>query len=152
MKSCTFIGHRDSSINLYDKLYCEIEKMIVRENVKNFYVGTNGNFDKIVYNILSKLKDKYKIQINVVLAYLNLKKENIYFDINETIFPDILEKTPLRFAINKRNEYMIKKSQYIICCVDNTFTNSYKYVEMALKNNLRIINIGSCEIKKTLSG
>ena len=126
--------------------------MITVENVKKFYVGTNGNFDKMVYRILKVLENEYQIEVNVVLAYLNFKTENVYFDIADTIFPDILEKTPFRFAINRRNEYMIKNSHYIICCVDNTLTNSYKYIEIALRNKLKIINIGSLDIKKTLSG
>ena len=67
----------------------------------------------------------------------------MYFDIDKTIFPDVLEKTPFRYAINKRNEYMIKKSDYIVCFVNNTFSNSYNYLRVAMKNNLEIINIGN---------
>ncbi|MBQ4119988.1 MAG: hypothetical protein IJD45_06320 [Clostridia bacterium] len=143
MKWCTFIGHKDCPVEIFDKLYYEIEKLILKENVRIFYVGTNGNFDKMIYQVLEKLESKYNITIYVVLAYLNMKKKNIYFNINKTIFPNTLEKTPLRYAINKRNEYMIKKSDYIICFVKNTFSNSYNYLQVAMKNNLEIINLGS---------
>ena len=128
---------------MFDKLYYEIEKLILKENVRVFYVGTNGNFDRMVYQVLEKLESKHTITIHVVLAYLNIKKDNMYFDIDKTIFPDVLEKTPFRYAINKRNEYMIKKSDYIICFVKNTFSNSYNYLQVAMKNNLEIINLGS---------
>ena len=142
MKCCTFIGHKDCPVEMFDKLYYEIEKLILKENVRVFYVGTNGNFDRMVYQVLEKLESKHTITIHVVLAYLNIKKDNMYFDIDKTIFPDVLEKTPFRYAINKRNEYMIKKSDYIICFVNNTFSNSYNYLRVAMKNNLEIINIG----------
>lgn len=146
MRSCTFIGHKNCSAQVYERLRREIEKMIIEEMVETFYVGTHGNFDRMVYQVLTELEKEYKINVFVVLAYLNMKKENIYYDMSKTIFPDVLEKTPLRYAINKRNEYMIKKSQYLICCVDNTFSNSYTYVERALKHKLTIINIGNYNI------
>ncbi len=146
MNSCTFIGHRNCSLEIYNQLYQTIEKLVVEEDVSTFYVGTHGNFDKFVYQVLVELEKKYTIKVFVVLAYLNGKKENIYYDMNKTIFPDILERTPLRYAINKRNEFMIKNSQYMICCVDNTFSNSYEYVKLALKNKLVVINIGTYKV------
>lgn len=142
-KACTFIGHKDCCENIYDDLYIAIEKLIVEDDVLTFYVGTHGSFDKLVYRVLIQLEKKYKIKVIVVLAYMNIRKENIYYDIKKTIFPDVLETTPLRFAINKRNDFMIKNSQYMICYVNNTFSNSYKYIITALKKNLKIINLGN---------
>ncbi len=146
MNSCTFIGHRNCSSQICNQLWQTIEKLVIEESVSVFYVGTHGNFDKFAYQVLVELEKKYEIKVFVVLAYLNGKKENIYYDTNKTIFPDVLEKTSFRYAINKRNEFMIKNSQYMICYVDNTFSNSYDYVKLALKNKLKIINIGTYKV------
>jgi len=146
-KACTFIGHKDCCENIYDDLYITIEKLIIQDDVLTFYVGTHGSFDRLVYRVLTELEKKYKIKVIVVLAYINTRKENIYYDIRKTVFPDALEKTPLRFAINKRNEFMINNSQYMICYVNNSFSHSYKYVKFALRKKLKIINLGNNKVE-----
>lgn len=99
----------------------------------------------MVYEALCELEKCYNIEIIVVLAYLNMNKE-VYFDMNKTLFPEVLEKTPMKYAISVRNKYMIKNSQYMICGIDNTFSNSYNFVEYALKRDLKIINVGTYKI------
>ena len=145
MRSCTFIGHRDCTDEIKSKLYTAIENLIVKEQVKCFYVGTSGNFDRYVYNILIKLQSEYDIRVYVVLAYL--KNKDCYYNMSETVFPSVLEKVPMRYAINKRNIFMIEQSQYMVCYLNHTFSNTYKYVKKALSRKLNIINIGECRIE-----
>ena len=147
MFACTFIGHKDFPENLYQNLYNEIENLIVFDCVNVFYVGTNGAFDRAVYRVLSELKKKYEIKINVALAHLNQKSTNFYKS-EETFFPNVLERTPFKYAINKRNIFMIKQSQYMICYLNNTFSNSSTFVKSAKSRKLKIVNIGSFDISK----
>ena len=121
VKSCTFIGHKDCSDIIEQELYRSVDYLITEKGVRNFYVGTQGNFDYLAYKVLVSLKNKYKIEIFVVLAYLNI--ERTYFNEKYTVFPEVLEVTPKRFAIAKRNKFMIDKSNYLICYVNNHFTN-----------------------------
>ena len=109
--------------------------------MKTFYVGTNGNFDRLVYNILIELRCIYDIKINVVLAYLN-KNDTAYYDENLTIFPSVLEMTPPKYSILKRNEYMLDNSGFLICYINNSFTNSYSIAKKALRMNIKVINLG----------
>lgn len=141
MYSCTFIGHRNCPESIKNKLFLKIEDLVTTQNVDTFYVGTHGNFDRFVYETLIEIEKKHKIKIFVVLAYLNQKSDYIYYDNEKTIFPDCLTKTPLRFAINKRNHYMIDKSNFLICFLKNRFSNTYSFVEYAIKNNVNIINL-----------
>lgn len=145
MPSCTFIGHRDCPEKIKSSLRNVIEELIIKENVDTFYVGTQGKFDCFVYEVLCDLEREYNIKVIVVLAYLESRET--YYDSNKTIFPHILESTPKRYAINKRNQYMIKKSQYIICYVNNTFSNAFAFLDFASKHSLNIINLG--EYKKS---
>ncbi len=146
MNSCTFIGHKDCFDDIIHNLQISIDNLIIHNDVDTFYVWTNGNFDRLVYNLLIKLSIRYKIKIFVVLAYLG-KSENYHYDPRFTLFPDILEKTPLKYAILKRNEYMLDKSQFLICYVNNTFSNSYSFVKKALCKKITIINLGSLLLK-----
>ena len=146
MNACTFIGHRSCPKNIKEKLFLEIENLIINKNVDTFFVGTHGSFDKYVYETLSELEKKYKIEIKVVLSYLNIKKDSTYYDTEKTIFPDCLAKTPPRFAISKSNNYMLKNSNYLISYLNSPFSNTITFVEEAIKQKLLIINLGSFSI------
>lgn len=148
MYACTFLGHRDCSKDIKEKLIFEIENLIVNEKVNAFYMGTQGGFDRLVYECLCELEEKYEIKTLVVLAYLNREDDLTYYDTEKTIFPDCLTKTPPRFAISKRNDYMLKKSDYLICYLDNKFSNTYELVLKAIKRNKKIINLGRLTINE----
>jgi len=146
MLCCTFIGHRFCERLNKKRLRYEIENLI-KKSVTTFFVGTQGAFDKIVYEVLSELENEYEINIIVVLAYLN-RNRHVYYDIEKSIFPDCLTKTPVRFAISRRNDYMLKNSQYVICYLDDPFSNTANFVIKAKRQNKRIINIGDFEISR----
>ena len=145
LRCCTFIGHRDCSQEVEKLLCVVIENLITKEDVNEFYVGTNGNFDYYVYRVLLQLKKQYDIKINVVISYLNNKKNSCY-DYNETIYPVGLERIPKRFAIKKSNEFMIKNSEYLVCYVNNTYSNAYKFLIYAKNKKLNIINLCDQEL------
>lgn len=149
MYSCTFIGHRNCPREIKELLYNTIKNLIVEKNVTSFYVGTQGGFDKLVYEVLCDLETKHKIKVFVVLAYLERVSKDEYYDIEKTVFPEELANVPLRFAIRRRNSYMINQSDYIVTFLNTTFTNTYKNIEEAVKKNKTIINLGSLDITKT---
>ncbi|MBQ3550412.1 MAG: hypothetical protein IJA41_05485 [Clostridia bacterium] len=142
MKICTFIGHGDCEERNIPKLRNTIEELILRKGVDVFYVGTHGNFDRFIYNVLCELEKQYQIKINVVLAYLNTEND-VDYETAKTMFPDVLENTPARFAIVKRNNYMIDKADYVVCYVNNSFSNSYSFAKRAIKKNKKLINLGT---------
>lgn len=148
MHACTFIGHRECPESVKPILYKELENLIVNCNVRNFYVGTHGDFDRIVYETLCKLEKVYSIKISVVLAYLSSLNKQTYYDVTKTIYPDVLAKTPFKFAISKRNDFMIRQSQYMICYVNYTNSNASKFVKTAVKRNLKVKNLGSFDLKE----
>ncbi len=149
MYACAFLGHRNCPKNIKEKLFLEIEYLIVNEKVDTFYVGTQGEFDRLVYETLCELDKKHKIKTIVVLAYLGRKDEYIDYDTQKTVFPDCVAKSPPRFAINKRNHYMIQNADYLICFLDNPYSNTYTFVQTAAKRKMKIINLGSFLIEKT---
>ena len=46
-KSCFFIGHREANESLLPRLESEIDRLVIEENVRYFYVGGYGGFDQI---------------------------------------------------------------------------------------------------------
>ena len=123
MKSCTFIGHGECHDGIIPKLLQTVEQLITQRSFDTFYVGTHGNFDRFAYHVLCQLENQYNIKVNVVLAYLT-NNHNDFYNSNKTIFPSILENTPPRYAIVKRNNYMLDKRK--IHCLLFHFLLSYQ--------------------------
>ena len=107
-RTCCFFEHREVTHDIRQKLTETIENLIIAEKVDNFYVGNQGQFDIMVYTVLSELKSKYPhIKYTVVLAYMHDRQTAEKYG-NNTLYPDGLEFVPKRFAISRRNEWMIK--------------------------------------------
>ncbi len=132
-KSCCFLGHSRIYDEIKVPLQNTIEKLITEEEVTHFYVGTQGGFDKLVYRVLCEIEEKHTVHIVVVLAYLKRTQQNPYYDSQKTIFPDALTKTPFRFAIHKRNSYMIENSNYVITYINTPFSRAYGNIEETVK-------------------
>ena len=143
MESCCFIGHRNCPDNLKELLLSTIETLIIEKQVYRFYVGTQGAFDHLVYEALCTLEKKYPIELFVVLPYLNRPDAYPYYNMEKTIFPDVLTKTPARFAIRKRNSFMINQSNYMITYINTPYSNAYPNLEEALKKKKHVINLGT---------
>ncbi len=141
---CTFFGHREvgNSDEVAKRLYNTISDLIVKRGVKVFYVGNNGSFDRIVLETLRKLSKIYEIEYTVVLAYLNLNKEYCDYEVWETVYPENMEKTPPRFAIDKRNRWMIEKSDIAITYINSHIGGAAKYAELCEKKRIEIIGLG----------
>ena len=136
---CTFIGHRDTPNSLMESIRKAIIELI-NNGIKDFYVGNNGSFDFLVQTALAEIsKTNSAINCRIVLSCIN--EVAISGNQELTVFPEELSSVPKRFAISKRNEYLLKKSSVIICCVNNTFSNSYKYMEKARRKGLTVIRI-----------
>ena len=138
-KTCCFFGHREVTHNIRDKLTSIIEKLITEDGVIDFYVGNQGQFDWMVYSVLKELKAKYpQIRYTVVLAYMPDEHiKELYGE--DTLFPDGLESVPKKFAISKRNDWMIRQSGVVVCYVHKITGGAAKFREKAEKKGLKIL-------------
>ena len=140
-KTCCFFGHREVTHNIREKLTAIITKLITEENVTEFYVGNQGQFDSMVYSVLKELKAKYpQIRYTVVLAYMPDEHIKEVYGEN-TLFPDGMESVPKKFAISKRNDWMIQQSRFAVCYVHKITGGAAKFREKAEKKELRIIEV-----------
>ena len=139
--TCTFFGHRRVPKEIEPTLRSTLIDLIENHDVKLFYVGNNGEFDEMVLRQLRDLSKTYPITYHVVLAYM--PKEQREFDTtdySETILPDEIETVPKRFAIDYRNRWMIRQSEYVVTYVTNTIgSGAAKYKHLAEKGNQTVI-------------
>ena len=69
-KSCFFIGYREADERLLPRLELVIDRLISEENVRYFYVGGYGGFDRIAAAAVKRAKQKYPdITLMLVLPY-----------------------------------------------------------------------------------
>ena len=140
-KTCCFFGHREVTHNIRDRLTAIIEKLVTEDGVTDFCVGNQGQFDNMVYSVLKELKAKYpQIRYTVVLAYMPDEHiKEVYGE--DTLFPDGMESAPRRFAISKRNDWMIQHSSFAICYVYKITGGAAKFREKAEKKGLQVVNV-----------
>ena len=139
MKSCTFFGHKICQSDLLPKLENVLEHLICTEKVMRFYVGNTGEFDSIVLTALKQLKKRFPISIYVVLAYM--PKVAVEY----AVLPEGIEAVPPRFAIDYRNNYMLKQSDVVVCYVITSAGGAAKFCRKAVKQNKRVINLAKAE-------
>ena len=141
IRTACFFGHRDVTHDIRAKLQFIIEQLITEKQIYNFYVGHQGQFDSMVRSVLKELKVKYPhIRYTVVLAYMPDEHiKEVYGE--DTLYPDGLETVPRRFAISKRNDWMIQHSGYAVCYVHKITGGAVKFREKARKKGLLVIGI-----------
>ena len=142
MSACTFCGHSDAGEEILPVLKDAISGMITG-GVDCFYVGRNGNFDRMALLLLREFKGQYpNISYYVVLSYMPGKKEAyIFYEDTETLYPDDLEGVPLRYGIAHRNRWMVEHSQHIIAYVTHGWGGTAATLKAAQNRKLQIKQI-----------
>ena len=143
MKSCFFIGHREADDGLLAKLQSAVERLIVEEQVRYFYVGGYGGYDSIAASAVKRLKKQYpQIVLMLVLPYHPAERPiETPPGFDGTYYPEGLEKVPRRFAITKANEIMVRQSDWLVAYVRHGASNSRKIYEYAQRQGVSCINI-----------
>ena len=150
-KSCFFMGHREANERLLPRLELTIERLIVEENVRYFYVGGHGGFDRIAGATVKRVKQKYPdITLMLVLPYHPAERAVPTPDgFNGTYHPEGLENTPRRYAIARTNQIMVNTFDWLVCYVRHGASNSRNLLEYAQRREekglIQIINIGESE-------
>lgn len=143
MSTCTFFGHRECPESVKPKLKEVLVDLITNHDVRRFYVGNQGQFDAYVRSVLRELKTEYpQIDYTVVLAYMPSKKDE-HTDLSDTLLPEEIASTPPRYAIDRRNKWMLKHSDYVVTYITHPSGGAAKYAEMAKAQRKTVINLTS---------
>lgn len=147
-KICCFAGHRDIyDDSIKDKIKEILITLIEKENVKTFWVGNYGAFDRYSASVVRELKKVYSgITLELVIPYLtkemNEHKEFYYKEYDDILMADIPPSTPAKFRIIKANQYMIESSAYLICYITHSWGGAAQTLEYAKrKNHIKIFNL-----------
>jgi len=134
----TFCGHKEVSDQNAVKAWLHtVCADLISEGAIEFYLGGYGGFDHLCASVLRDLKKTHaEIRLILVLPYLN---SNILTDgYDETLYPP-LENVPLRFAISRRNEWMVQESDAVVAYVTHGWGGAAKTLEHARRKKKRIL-------------
>ena len=142
----TFCGH--SNFLFSDEEKEKLKQLLIKEIRKNptckFYLGGYGDFDSLCLRTLRELKTDFPdIELLFITPYLDknyskLELAKYYYD--DVIFPPI-ENVPRKFAILKRNEWMVDSADLVIAYVKYSWGGAAKTLEYAKRKKVPIINI-----------
>ena len=142
----TFCGH--SNFSFSDTTKNELKNLLIENIRKNptckFYLGGYGDFDSLCLRTLRELKTDFPdIELLFITPYLDnnyskLELAKYYYD--DIIFPPI-ENVPHKFAILKRNEWMVDSADLVIAYVKYSWGGAAKTLEYAKRKKVPIINI-----------
>lgn len=131
MSACTFFGHRDCPDTIKPALRRALSDLIENAHVDTFYVGNQGSFDRIVRSVLRELSNQYPhIRYAVVLAYLP-EQAPYEEDFSDTMFPEGLEAVHPKYAISRRNQWMLDHSTYVVTYITHSWGGAARFVEKA---------------------
>lgn len=136
MPACTFFGHRDCPASIRPALRAAVIELIEKKGVTEFYVGSQGGFDRMVQSVLRELQRSYPaIRCTIVLAYLPRQPEQSGL---ETLLPEGIERAPKRFAISWRNRWMLDRSDHVIAYVTRSWGGAAQFAELAKKRGKQV--------------
>ena len=137
---CTFFGHRDTPSNVEPVLQSLLIDLIENRGATTFYVGNNGNFDLLAGKQLELLKHKYP-HIDYFVVVSSISPKNNTFTHENLLFPDILENTPPKYAISKRNNRMLNQADYVVTYVKYISGGAYKIKKTALNKKKTVFEL-----------
>lgn len=140
-KVCAFFGHREIWSDISEPLEQAVRAAIA-DGSTEFWVGGYGAFDAQAAQSVRRLKKDFpEITLHLILAYLPTKNDALADSYDSSIYPEGLEFVPKRFAISKRNQWIVNNCDMVIAYVRNTYGGAYTALQSAKRKERYIINI-----------
>ena len=136
----TFCGHKDvaKEAQVKEKLEAVIASLI-EEGATEFYLGGYGSFDSMAAKTVREMKKTHpEVQGILVIPYMDRDYNKDLYD--GSVYPPI-ENAPLRFAISKRNEWMVDQADVVVAYVTHDWGGANTTLEYAKRKKKRIISV-----------
>ena len=130
----TFCGHSKLyKTDSFSKWLDVILPSLIEGGAGTFYLGGYGAFDGLAAAAVKKQKKTYPhIELILVLAYLDRDIDTSYYD--DSTYPP-LERVPRRYAIRRRNEWMVSASDVVVSGVTHSWGGAARTLEFAQRKN-----------------
>ena len=133
MKSCFFIGHRETPITVLPELEITVEQHIVQYGVRIFYVGNYGAFDRLAAQAVLRAKVRHPdVALILLLPYHPAERSvKLPNGFDGTYYPVGMERVPRRAAIVQANRRTVERVDYLIAYAWHPASNARNLLEYA---------------------
>ncbi len=142
----SFCGHADYLESNEDEIrLLEVLEKLIQDNQVEFFLGGYGGFDAFAYRCAKKYQQLHSsARLVFVTPYFDEwfqnKIDTLCKQYDQIVYPE-LEKVPKKFAILKRNEWMVERCDCLICYVNRHFGGAYKTLLYAYKHKKTYENL-----------
>ncbi len=162
--TCCFTGHRDLNIQTLKAAESELKRLIAllaSHRVRTFITGGALGFDTLAAASVINLRRTAYPDIRLVLALPCPEQANRWSAANRALYRDLRENADEVCMVSqqyspgcmqKRNQYMIDRSSYLISYVARPSGGSFATLQYAQKQGLHIQNLApnAVQIEKYL--
>ena len=142
----TFFGHGDRTADagLQDRLTTLLRSVLLENPDCLFYLGDYGFFDRLCNTVLRSLQVEFPACRRIFVTpyrdedYLSHRGVDLY----DEVLVSSVDLRYKRFAISRRNEWMVLKADLVIAYIDGHYSRAYPFYEYALRKGKRTINLG----------
>lgn len=146
-----FFGHRDVMVtgSLEHKLE-EVVQHLILDGYREFWCCDQGNFDWVSRIVMRRMKKRYPdISLCCLCAYnpnrYSKLKQDFWFEDFDFIYPAEAAYGPQKFAILRRNKYIVEHADVFVCYVTRQSGGAYRALNLARQKGKRIFNLAeSC--------
>lgn len=112
---------------------------LIAEGANEFYLGGYGEFDSMAARAVRDAKAEHpEITSTLVIPYMDREFNDDCYD--GSVYPP-LESVPRKFAISKRNEWMIDQADVVVSYVKYGWGGAATTLKYAERKKKRIISV-----------
>ncbi len=148
----TFCGHSQYNQTKADeeKILSLLEKLI-GDTSAEIFLGGYGSFDMFARSCASRFQSQHpNTKLILVTPYLTEEYQKNHLQDQKELYDSIvyppIENVPLRFAILRRNQWMVEQADFVIAFITHTFGGAYKTYSYAKKKKKTVYNISDTDL------
>jgi len=137
-------GHHDTPYSVINSMTVLLRMLAEENHVDRFLVGNQGSFDRMAYKALTEsvIPEFPQADYRVVLAYLpSVRPLDPMYNAAKTVYPEGLENVPPRFAISRRNRWMVDQSDIVLGYCRYSIGGTASILEYARKKKKTIVDL-----------
>ena len=152
----TFCGHSDYTVSKEDeqKIISFLEET-VGDTPAELFLGGYGSFDEFARRCAEQYRKTHpNVRLVFVTPYLTPEYQKNHLAYAHKLYDGVvypeLERTPAKFAVLKRNRWMVEQADLLVCYVERESGGAYTAMKYAKRLKKTIINLarGDGEVKK----
>lgn len=110
---------------------------LCREGAKEFLLGGYGHFDALAASAVYRAKAQFGDILSIlVLPYPDREFDPAFYD--GSVYPP-LEHVPRRYAISRRNQWMVERADIVVAYVSHHWGGAAKTYAYAIKKEKQVI-------------